>query len=532
MSFALLLDTPAPILRYFFLKKNIYQSKQIFQALNYLTKKHNKLKMTNTYQLLYRYLLLLTFVSLAIACGSKATKETQKSVETTKNLNQDTVELSNEGTFDPDAGKWGTDSISTRTNYSLFREFYKQKSYDDAIGPWRYVYKNAPALRKTTYLNGTTMYEHYAENSTDSLTKQAYIDSMFMVYDQRVEYFGEDGLVSAWKAYKLKKYRPWEEATYNDLVKKSFDIQGEESEYFILYAYFRQVMEDFNAKKVDIPKVEEAYNALSDAVDYNVEQEHKYAEKYESEQTKIDKLYNALQAKIDDAKGKNATSCPDIKNYYDAKYRENPNDLQMLKTYYGKLSRAKCKTDPVYLELANKLYELEPTASRAKIQAQKALNSGDNASAVSYLQKALELESDRTKKAGIYMFLAGVERRKVQNLTNDVARQARTYALKAAELDPGSGKPYIFIGELYASSGPLCGSGRGWNSQVVTWAATDVWQKAKDIDPAVADEADKNINNYAQYYPMKDEGFMKGIMQGQSYKIGCWIGTTTTARFR
>ena len=130
------------------------------------------------------------------------------------------------------------------------------------------------------------------------------------------------------------------------------------------------------------------------------------------------------------------------------------------------------------------------------------------------------------------MFLAGVERRKVKSLTSDVARKARTYALKAAELNPGWGKPYIFIGELYASSGPLCGSGRGWNSQVVTWAATDVWQKAKDIDPSVAAEADKNINNYAQYYPMKNEGFMKGIMQGQSYKIGCWIGTTTKARFR
>ena len=289
--------------------------------------------MTNNYRLLYRYFLLLAFVSFAIACGSKTAKETQKSVETTKNMNQDTVELSNEGTFDPDAGKWGTDSITTRTNYSLFREFYKQKSYDDAIAPWRYVYKNAPALRKTTYLNGTTMYENYAKNSTDSLTKQAYIDSMFMVYDQRIEYFGEDGLVSAWKAYKLKKYRSWDATAYNDLVKKSFEIQGEESEYFILYPYFKKTMQDFNAKLVDVPKVDEIYNALSDAVDYNLEQEHKYAAKYEKEQAKIDKLYEALQSKLNDIAGKNAKTCPDIKNYYDSKYRQNTNDLKMLKTY-------------------------------------------------------------------------------------------------------------------------------------------------------------------------------------------------------
>ena len=51
---------------------------------------------------------------------------------------------------------------------------------------------------------------------------------------------------------------------------------------------------------------------------------------------------------------------------------------------------------------------------------------------------------------------------------------AREWAEKAAGYRSGWGEPYLLIGKLYASSGPKCGSGRGWNSQVVTWPAIDM----------------------------------------------------------
>ena len=33
--------------------------------------------------------------------------------------------------------KWGSDSINCITNLSLYREYYKQKNYEDAFKPWR-----------------------------------------------------------------------------------------------------------------------------------------------------------------------------------------------------------------------------------------------------------------------------------------------------------------------------------------------------------------------------------------------------------
>ena len=38
-------------------------------------------------------------------------------------------------------GKWGPDSAQCITYMSYYKEYYKQKAYDDAIRNWRKAYK-------------------------------------------------------------------------------------------------------------------------------------------------------------------------------------------------------------------------------------------------------------------------------------------------------------------------------------------------------------------------------------------------------
>ncbi|MBT8228677.1 MAG: hypothetical protein KJO50_00350, partial [Bacteroidia bacterium] len=102
-------------------------------------------------------------------------------------------------------------------------------------------------------------------------------------------------------------------------------------------------------------------------------------------------------------------------------------------------------------------------------------------------------------------------------------------ALESAKYAPESGEPYLLIGKLYASSGPLCGPGRGWDSQIVTWPAIDMWEKAKK-DPLVADEANKLIRTYWKYMPKKEDIFQRTIKAGSVFKVGCWINRNTTVR--
>ena len=88
----------------------------------------------------------------------------------------------------------------------------------------------------------------------------------------------------------------------------------------------------------------------------------------------------------------------------------------------------------------------------------------------------------------------------------------------------------MLIGRLYASSGPLCGPGRGWDSQIVTWPAIDMWNKAKRVDANVAAEANKFINRYVKFMPTIEDVFQRGLKEGSSFRVGCWIDETTTIR--
>ena len=108
--------------------------------------------------------------------------------------------------------------------------------------------------------------------------------------------------------------------------------------------------------------------------------------------------------------------------------------------------------------------------------------------------------------------------------------KARNWARQSAQYDSSNGEPYILIGKLYASSGPLCGPGRGWDSQIVTWPAIDKWRQAKRIDASVAEEANRLIARYRLYMPSKEDIHQRILEEGSSFRVRCWIQETTTIR--
>ena len=102
--------------------------------------------------------------------------------------------------------------------------------------------------------------------------------------------------------------------------------------------------------------------------------------------------------------------------------------------------------------------------------------------------------------------------------------------MDAAALKDDWGDPYMLIGKLYASSGPLCGPGRGFDSQRVVWAAIDKFEYAKRIDPSVAKEANQLINEYTQYMPTNGDLHMMNMHEGDRYTVPCWINEVTRIR--
>ena len=62
------------------------------------------------------------------------------------------------------------------------------------------------------------------------------------------------------------------------------------------------------------------------------------------------------------------------------------------------------------------------------------------------------------------------------------------------------------------------------------FAAIDKLQRAKAVDPSVAEEANKLISSYSAYTPEAKDLFMLGYKAGDRITIGGWIGETTTIR--
>jgi tetratricopeptide (TPR) repeat protein len=140
-----------------------------------------------------------------------------------------------------------------------------------------------------------------------------------------------------------------------------------------------------------------------------------------------------------------------------------------------------------------------------------------------YLQKSIDLEEDAEIKADLYFKLASI------NFMNLKLTSARKNARAAIKNMPNWGQPYILIGKCYAASSKTF-PGKAYEKQAVYWVAVDKFKKAKSVDPECAVDANKWIKTYSKYFPRKEEAFMQGLKEGESYKVGGWINETTKIR--
>lgn len=432
------------------------------------------------------------------------------------------------------APQWGPDSLKAIQNYSLYREFKKQgdnqedlatkiKYYKDAYKGWKYIYLNAPSARETPHLDGYDIYEAYADAATDEAVKSAYTDSMLAVYDIRLHCFGETADLTMRKAFAWysNNNKGNEEYVFN-LFNKTVDLFDSEegtskleiSPAFLAPWMIMAIKANKTAKAIDEEAVFDIFDQINEIADHNMATGNS-AGKYKGAADKcfeyMDK-YGYLDPET-------------IGAMAEKKYNANPTDLATQVKTYKMLKAAKLYDHPIFFEVAEKVYQQQPNSALATFLAKRASSNGNYTTAIQYMQEANEAETDASAKADNLLTIAQFYQAK-----GDYS-SARSYANKAADMRPGWGDPYILIGRLYASSGSKCGSGTGWDSQVVVWAAMDMWSRAKSVDPSVADEAQKLINKYYQYMPSKSDVFLRpDISVGASYAIGCWIGVTTTVR--
>lgn len=418
-------------------------------------------------------------------------------------------------------GRYGNDSLTCIMNISLYREFFKQwkasnyenETIKDLISPWRWVLLNCPLGTQNTYIEGTRIMAYLIENAKDEDLRNKYIDTLMMVYDQRIEYFSKEGFVLGRKGVDLFTYRPEDtELIYHDL-NRSVDLEGDNTAGPVLVYYMRAAVNMARECKADSTIIFDSYDKASEIIDHNLKKNQDNAEEMDN--------WIIVQNNVELILEPFAT-CTDLVSIFRKKFTEKPDDLELLKKITGILDVKRCQNDPLYFETTKKLYKLEPSPSSAYLIGRMLLNEGKYSEAIEYLKEAEKLDDPDIVQRS-YKYIAEAYRA-IRNYPT-----ARSFALKAIGMNPNDGEPYLTIGDMYAESARDCGDNE-LTSRVAFWAAVDKYIRARQVDPSIADIADKRIAAYSIYFPSLETIFFYTLKEGDTYTVQCWINEDTRVR--
>lgn len=413
--------------------------------------------------------------------------------------------------------KYGVDSVKTIENASIYTEFVKQKNYTDALPAWWYVFNNAPRFQMSIYARG----EEIMLGMFRKTKNYAYIDTLMMVYDQRMKYFGDDprrgeGYILGRKGGNLaifgKKDDQTQKEAYGCLV-KSFELQGMDSDPKTVQIMFFTAGELLKNAAIERDEYINLYMKVSDFI-ANELKRGRFPEKTAEMKANVDALFF----------NSGVADCETLDKMLTAKFNANQDDLDNLKSISSLLRRNECVDLPLYATVAEKLYALDPAADAAYSLAIMFLRRQDYDKAENYLQEAIQKSEDNEAKADYYVRLAQLKLAKKQFAA------VKSNALEALKIHPNNGQALLLIGKAYAFYSPSYGAD-AFDHASVFWAAVDKFARAKQVDPSVAEEADKLISTYSPHFPNKEEAFFRSVTEGSAVKIGDWINETTKARF-
>jgi len=421
------------------------------------------------------------------------------------------------------------DRDEAETAYVLYRDQIKLKNFDDALPLWKKAYGLAPAANgrvKYQFDDGVKLYKHYFSQATSEADKKVYADSILTIYNKRVECHPEDAdYVNARLGfdsyYTFQNYVPEGEAFRR--LKAAFDAKGTEVDYFVINPFTKLLYDKVVAEEMSPEEGRKYATLIFGAIKKGLDECEGKCESWEIINDYSPKRLEALEGL------KGFYPCDYYATKYFPEYEANSEDCETIGDVTRKLRWGDCPLDhPQMVSLASakstSCYVAPPPEGPLK-KAYNAYNDGQFREAVVLFDAFVEKTQDPDKKAKYTLLNAKIYYRDIKNFP-----ESRKYALKAASIKSNWGEPYLLIGKLYASSGPLCGPGRGWDSQIVTWPAIDMFQKAKQVDPSTAAEANKWINQYRQYMPTNEDVFSRSLTKGQTFTVGCWIQEQTKIR--
>lgn len=411
-------------------------------------------------------------------------------------------------------------------NSSISHEAVKAGNFKDAYLPWKEVLKDCPTLKFYTFNDGIKILTAFLGEIKDrnSADYKKYFDELMEVYDLRMQYTPNFqhlkgtptvGDTKGSKAISYIAYAPNIDVNQAyTWLKESIEAEKAGSKSPILHYFLDMSLNKLKADPNHKEQFIQDYLTDSEYADAAIAAEADPAKKKALQQVKDNLVAMFINSGTAD--------CESLQEIYGPKIESNQTDSAYLKKAISILKMMKCTESEAYFQASYYMYKINPTADAATGCGYMAYKKGDFDTAIKYFDEALSLESDNDKKAQIAYAVAATLFN-VKKLS-----QSRSYLQKAISFKENYGDAYILLAQLYASS-------PNWNDESALNKCTyfvviDKLQRAKAVDPSVADKANELISTYARYTPKAEDLFMLGIKAGDRVTVGGWIGESTTVR--
>ena len=415
-------------------------------------------------------------------------------------------------------GKYGADSVECIKYLSYYTEYYKQKNYDAALPNWRQAYKYCPPTSRYSMLSdGTTLVRNLIQkNQNNPVYKQQLVDSLVTLYNQRVEYWPKYAVSSLNNmALDMYNYMKDEPAKLLDVLT---DVVSKTKEQTRPNIFLFQLSTAVDLYKKGLLDPESVINIYETGIQYLGQ----VKPKNDVEQRSIEKTLTDFESIFITSQ---VASCDNLIALFTPRYEADNQNLDLAKNIVRMMSLTEgCMDNDLFLNAVQTVYTLEPSHTSAYYLYRLYSSRGDVDNAVKFIEEAIAAEESDAAADANYLFeLAAFS---YKNGKNGKAFEA---AQKVAELDPAmAGKAYMLIGTIWGST--VCG-GNEIERRAPYWVAVDYMTKAKNADPALADEANNYIRQYSSYYPQTAEAFMYDVTEGQSYTVSCGgMRAVTTVR--
>ncbi|MBW6480774.1 MAG: hypothetical protein K0B37_15195, partial [Bacteroidales bacterium] len=331
--------------------------------------------------------------------------------------------------LEQDNPRFGKDSLECARNWSMYDEFMKHRAPGYAYKPWSYVFENCPMLTQNIYLHGVTIVRYMHDQEADPDKRKEWVDLLMSVFDQRIEYFGNEGFVLGRKATALYQLQPGNARELFDITQQSIELLGEASEAPVLQINFLAAVQLAEAGQLEEDSLVILFERNMEIVEHNLEQGR-------------DEQFFQAASNILLSLFKPFGSCENLVRIFLPRFEASPTDLRQMNQIIGMLESGGCTDTELFYLATRQKHEQAPDAETAFSLGRMENSRGNFSEAIRYFQDAANryalAEGGSQAVFRSYWLMAEISYRQLRQLV-----QAREYARKVHKATPTDGRPLI-----------------------------------------------------------------------------------------